>query len=82
MGAVLLVLAIVMGLAGLLVLVMNLKDAHERAARSVMTPAEEAQFEIVTEENVVEVLDHQMMKSMGEVSGDHPAYAARKAESK
>jgi len=77
MGTLLIVvvaLVLVMGGARIL---LGLKFQQEKLARK-LSPAEEAQFEIVTDENVAEVLEHQIMKSLGEVTTDHPAYAARK----
>lgn len=79
MGTLLIVaVALVLVLGGARIL-LGLKFQQEKLAQK-LSPAEEAQFEIVTDENVAEVIDHQMAKAMGEVTTDHPAYAARKIQ--
>jgi hypothetical protein len=50
--------------------------------KEVMTPAQEAKYELVTADNVDQVVDHQILHAMGAdgYDKDHPAIAARKAE--
>jgi len=79
MGTFLIVLACMVFVLVFALFLLGARYEQEKVARSlVMTPAEEAQFEIITPENIGIILDHQMAKSQGLVEADHPAFAMRK----
>jgi len=79
MGTFLIILAVFVAVLAGVFFLLSLKYEQDKALTR-LNSAQEAEFELITAENIEAVLDWQMMKAQGLVDKDHPAVARRKAE--